>query len=229
MARMIREELEELTLRWTYRYEMRQPPRAERVRAARRVQRYAARRRPTPRSRSGSRVARWAGDDGRADRRPGHGSGCRGRGRRGKDRRRSPRPHAAVPSITGSEEAIWGTRSATSFRAIGLGAEAVRRTRWPSRRTQTSRGPRCRGRTLPVVDRADRPRRAGRRLLLVGRCRCRAARGARRRGGVVRGQGPGPTTGRIYGRGACDMKGGVVSILAAVRALGCERTTRRPP
>ena len=70
--------------------------------------------------------------------------------------------------------------------------------------------------TLPIVVGARRPRR-GPRLILSGHL------------DVVPAGDPGTWTddpwagevrdGQLYGRGACDMKGGVAAILAAVRSL----------
>ncbi|HET8786346.1 MAG TPA: ArgE/DapE family deacylase [Candidatus Limnocylindrales bacterium] len=128
-----------------------------------------------------------------------------------------------IQSITGSEEVIadW---SATALLELGLRVEVVRsdleRLRedpaWPGQEMERS--------TLPIiVGRAGKP--GGRRLILSGHL------------DVVP---PGdPQTwsvdpwaaeireGRLYGRGACDMKGGVAAILAAVRALGSDGSLHR--
>ncbi len=128
-----------------------------------------------------------------------------------------------VRSITGSEEAMQDAVAAC-LREIGVSperidvdpAEAVRDPDWPG-----SEMPRA---SLPLVfGRVGRP--GGRRLVLVGHV------------DVVPPGDPGTWTadpwagdvrdGRLYGRGACDMKGGVVSILAALRALVATGTAER--
>lgn len=128
-----------------------------------------------------------------------------------------------IESITGSEESIadW---AAEALLELGLRVEVVRsdleRLRddpaWPGEEMERT--------TLPIivgrVGRAD-----GRRVILSGHL------------DVVP---PGdPATwsvdpwaaeirdGRLYGRGACDMKGGVAAILAAVRALGGDGSLHR--
>ena len=154
------------------------------------------------------------------------------------ERRRTRRPIAStrrrcvadlealvrIPSITGSEEAVaaWAADRLRGARADGRG----RCTRTRRRSAPTRRGParRCRGRRCRSSSAApgrawrpaDRP---------VGSPRRRAAR----RPGDLDGRPVGrarSATGRLYGRGACDMKGGVASILAAVRALGDGRRPR---
>jgi len=121
-----------------------------------------------------------------------------------------------IPSITGSEEGMsaW---AADALRDLGLAVETVRPDldavradpAWPGEEMPRS--------SLPVViGRVGRP--GGRRIVLSGHL------------DVVPPGDPGTWTvdpwggevrdGAIYGRGACDMKGGVAAILAAVRALG---------
>jgi acetylornithine deacetylase len=121
-----------------------------------------------------------------------------------------------IPSITGSEEAAaaW---AAAALRDTGLTVEerapdpaAIRADpAWPGEEMPRS--------SLPIViGRAGRP--GGRRLILSGHL------------DVVPPGDPAtwtvdPWAGEIradalYGRGACDMKGGVAAIVAAVRALG---------
>ena len=128
-----------------------------------------------------------------------------------------------IESITGSEEVVadW---AAEALLELGLRVEVVRsdleRLRedgaWPGEEMERS--------TLPiVVGRAGKP--GGRRLILSGHL------------DVVP---PGdPATwsvdpwaaeirdGLLYGRGACDMKGGVAAILAAVRSLGSDGSLHR--
>lgn len=121
-----------------------------------------------------------------------------------------------IPSITGSEDAV---QDAVAARLVEIGvtperhfpdpATAAADPDWPG--AEMPRG------SLPiVVGRLGRP--GGRRLLLVGHV------------DVVPPGDPSTWTvdpwageirdGRLYGRGACDMKGGVAAILAAMRALG---------
>jgi acetylornithine deacetylase len=120
-----------------------------------------------------------------------------------------------VPSITGSEVAVQDAVAAR-LEEIGVASEriavdpgeAMRDPDWPG--SEMSRE------TLPLVfGRIGRP--GGRRLVLVGHV------------DVVPPGDLGTWTtdpwagdvrdGRLYGRGACDMKGGVVSILGALRTL----------
>lgn len=121
-----------------------------------------------------------------------------------------------IPSVTGSEDAVaaW---AAEALRSLGLEVDIAlpdpARIRadpaWPGEEVTRS--------SLPVViGRAGRA--GGRRLILSGHL------------DVVPPGDPETWTtdpwageirdGRLYGRGACDMKGGVAAILAAVRALG---------
>lgn len=120
-----------------------------------------------------------------------------------------------IPSITGSEEVVaaWG---AEALRGLGLSVETVRPDlaavradpAWPGEETSRT--------SLPVV--IGRIGAAGgRRIVLSGHL------------DVVPPGDPGTWTadpwgaeirdGSVYGRGACDMKGGVASILGAIRAL----------
>jgi acetylornithine deacetylase len=120
-----------------------------------------------------------------------------------------------IPSVTGGEEAVQDAVAA-HLSGVGIGPEiidtdpeaAAADPDWPG-----AEMPRQSLRT--VVGRIGRP--GGRRLLLVGHV------------DVVPPGDPATWTadpwgaetrdGQMYGRGACDMKGGVVSILAAMRAL----------
>jgi acetylornithine deacetylase len=121
-----------------------------------------------------------------------------------------------IPSVTGSEEAVMAW-AAHALRELGMRAEALRPdpaairsdAAWPGEERSRS--------SLPVViGRAGRA--GGRRVILSGHL------------DVVPPGDPGTWTTdpwgaevrdrRLFGRGACDMKGGVASILAAVRALG---------
>lgn len=121
-----------------------------------------------------------------------------------------------IPSITGSEEpvAAW---AADALRQLGLAVETIRPDlaairddpAWPGEEMPRS--------SLPVViGRIGPP--GGRRIVLSGHLDVvppgdPATWTADPWGGEIR-------EGAIYGRGACDMKGGVAAILAAVRALG---------
>jgi acetylornithine deacetylase len=120
-----------------------------------------------------------------------------------------------IPSITGSEEAVaaW---SAAALRGVGLtvdeiaaDVDAIRTDpAWPGQEMPRTSLPVVIGRAGPL---------GGRRLILSGHL------------DVVPPGDPatwtvGPWAGEIragelYGRGACDMKGGVAAILGAVRAL----------
>lgn len=124
----------------------------------------------------------------------------------------------AIPSITGSEEAVAGW-AATALRDLGLAVEIVTPDPGTIRADPDWPGEEMPRSSLPVViGRAGRA--GGRRLILSGHL------------DVVPPGDPATWTvdpwagqirdGALYGRGACDMKGGVASILAAVRALRAE-------
>ena len=120
-----------------------------------------------------------------------------------------------IPSITGSEEAVQ-VEIERLFVEIGL------ETAWIETDPATFAGdPDFPGSEMPrtslpvVIGRVGRP--GGRRLLLVGHVDVvppgdPATWTADPWGGEIR-------DGAMFGRGACDMKGGVVSIVAALRAL----------
>jgi acetylornithine deacetylase len=120
-----------------------------------------------------------------------------------------------IPSVTGSEEAVQADL-ANRLAATGMRVETLRPDlaairadpAWPGEETVRT--------ALPlVIGRIGRS--GGRRLVLSGHV------------DVVPPGDPATWTtdpwsgdlrdGRVYGRGACDMKGGVAAILAAVRAL----------
>lgn len=121
-----------------------------------------------------------------------------------------------IPSITGSEErvAAW---AADALRAIGMTVEVVRPDPATHRLDPAWPGEEMPRTSLPVV--IGRAGRIGSRprVILSGHL------------DVVPPGGPATWTadpwgaeirdGVLYGRGACDMKGGVASILGAVRAL----------
>jgi acetylornithine deacetylase len=120
-----------------------------------------------------------------------------------------------IPSITGHEEAV-AADLAERLAAAGMAVEwllpdpaTIRADpAWPGEETERT--------TLPVIiGRVGRP--GGRRVILSGHIDVvppgdPATWTADPWGGEIRG-------GRLYGRGACDMKGGVAAILGAVRAL----------
>ncbi len=121
-----------------------------------------------------------------------------------------------IPSVTGSEEpvAVW---AADALAKLGMSVEVVRPDpaeisgdpAWPGEEMPRS--------SLPVVIGRSGARGDGPRVILSGHL------------DVVPPGDPATWTadpwaaeirdGRLYGRGACDMKGGVASILGAVRAL----------
>lgn len=120
-----------------------------------------------------------------------------------------------IPSITGSEEAVASWAAAAlggvglAVREIAADQDAIRADpAWPGQEMPRS--------SLPVViGRAGRP--GGRRLILSGHLDVVPAGDlatwtADPWAGEIR-------DGELYGRGACDMKGGVAAIIAAVRAL----------
>jgi acetylornithine deacetylase len=120
-----------------------------------------------------------------------------------------------IPSVTGSEEAVidW---AADAIRSLGLDVAIVRPELGVIRADPAWPGEEMPRSSLPIV--IGRAGRVGRRRLILS--------------GHLDVVPPGdPATwstdpwagdvraGRLYGRGACDMKGGVTAILAAVRAL----------
>ena len=120
-----------------------------------------------------------------------------------------------IPSITGSEERVadW---AATALRELGLDVELITPDPARIRADPDWPGEEMARTTLPVViGRSGRV--GGRRLILSGHL------------DVVPPGDPATWTvdpwgaevrdGRLFGRGACDMKGGVAAILGAVRAL----------
>jgi acetylornithine deacetylase len=120
-----------------------------------------------------------------------------------------------IPSITGSEEAAaaW---AATALREIGLAVEVVAADPAAIRQDADWPGEEMPRTTLPVVIAHAGPA-GGRRVVLSGHLDVvppgdLATWTADPWGGEIR-------DGALYGRGACDMKGGVAAILAALRAL----------
>lgn len=120
-----------------------------------------------------------------------------------------------IPSVTGSEAAI-ATWAAVALRDLGLVVEIVTPDPETIRADLDWPGEEMARTSLPVViGRAGR--KGGRRLILSGHLDVvppgdAATWTSDPWGGEIR-------DGRLFGRGACDMKGGVAAILAAVRAL----------
>jgi acetylornithine deacetylase len=123
-----------------------------------------------------------------------------------------------IPSVTGAEEVI-ADHAAGLLQELGLTVEVVRPDLAAHRADPAWPGEEMDRSSLPVViGRAGPPGAAGPRLILSGHL------------DVVPAGDPATWTadpwagdvrdGSLYGRGACDMKGGVAAILAAVRALG---------
>jgi acetylornithine deacetylase len=123
-----------------------------------------------------------------------------------------------IRSVTGSEEVVadW---AAGALQELGLRVEVIRPDLDTLRLDPAWPGEEMARTTLPVVvGRGGMP--GGRRLILSGHL------------DVVPPGDPSTWTvdpwaaeirdGRLYGRGACDMKGGVAAILAAVRSLASE-------
>ena len=128
-----------------------------------------------------------------------------------------------IPSVTGHEEAV-AVDVARRLAGIGMATESLLADRaairldpaWPGEETDRT--------SLPVVI-GFIGREGGRRLVLSGHL------------DVVPPGDPATWTtdpwsgeirdGRLYGRGACDMKGGVAAILGAVRALVASGTAER--
>jgi acetylornithine deacetylase len=128
-----------------------------------------------------------------------------------------------IPSITGSEEAIQATIERL-FAEIGLTTERIETDPVAFATDPDFPGAEMPRTSLPVVvGRLGRP--GGRRILIVGHVDV-----------VPPGDLATWTTdpwaadvrdGRVYGRGACDMKGGVVAILAALRAVAASGAADR--
>lgn len=123
-----------------------------------------------------------------------------------------------IPSVTGAEEVI-ADHAAGLLQELGLTVEVVRPDLAAHRADPAWPGEEMDRSSLPVViGRAGPPGAAGPRLILSGHL------------DVVPAGDPATWTadpwagdvrdGSLYGRGACDMKGGVAAILAAARALG---------
>jgi acetylornithine deacetylase len=120
-----------------------------------------------------------------------------------------------IPSVTGSEEAIQDEMERL-FVEIGLATERIETDPVAFASDPDFPGEEMPRSSLPVVvGRLGRP--GGRRILLVGHVDVVPS-------GDLATWSSDPwqadvRDGRVYGRGACDMKGGVVSILAALRAV----------
>jgi acetylornithine deacetylase len=128
-----------------------------------------------------------------------------------------------IPSITGSEEAI-ATWAATALEELGLAVETIDPDPDVVRADPAWPGEEMPRTSLPVVIGRAGPTGA-RRIVLSGHL------------DVVPPGDPGTWTadpwggevraGAVYGRGACDMKGGVASILAAIRSLSASGDLER--
>lgn len=131
-----------------------------------------------------------------------------------------------IPSITGSEErvAAW---AAEALAELGLSVEVVRPEPAEIRADQAWPGEEMPRTTLPVVIGRGGAVGGGRRVILSGHLDVvppgdPATWSADPWGAEIR-------DGRLYGRGACDMKGGIASILGAVRALRSSGDLERLP
>jgi acetylornithine deacetylase len=121
-----------------------------------------------------------------------------------------------IPSVTGSEEAVAGWAS-DALRDLGMAVETVNPDLGGIRADPAWPGEEMARASLPVVI-GHAGSGGGRRVILSGHL------------DVVPPGDPATWTvdpwageirdGAVYGRGACDMKGGVASILGAIRALG---------
>jgi acetylornithine deacetylase len=120
-----------------------------------------------------------------------------------------------IPSITGSEEAVQDAIERL-FEEVGLETKRIVTDPVALAADPDFPGSEMPRTSLPVVT-GRLGRTGGRRILLVGHVDVvppgdPATWSVDPWGGDIR-------DGRLYGRGACDMKGGVVAILAAVRAV----------
>ena len=120
-----------------------------------------------------------------------------------------------IPSITGSEEIVadW---AAGALHELGLIVEVVRPDLQKIRADPAWPGDEMSRTSLPVVIGRMGPG-SGKRLILSGHLD--VVPPGDRETWTFDPWGADIREGRLYGRGACDMKGGVASILAAVRAL----------
>lgn len=120
-----------------------------------------------------------------------------------------------MPSVTGAEDAI-AARLADRLEALGMAVEVFHPDPADIRADPAWPGEEVARATLPVVlARAGRP--GGRRIVLSGHTDVvpvgdRSAWSRDPFSGEI-------VDGELHGRGACDMKGGVASILGALRAL----------
>ncbi len=120
-----------------------------------------------------------------------------------------------IPSITGSEEAIQSEME-TLFAELGLAVERIETDPVVFAQDPDYPGSEMPRTTLPVVvGRIGRP--GGKRILLVGHVDVVPI-------GDIATWSRDPWSGeladgRVHGRGACDMKGGVAAMLGAVRAV----------
>ena len=128
-----------------------------------------------------------------------------------------------IPSVTGSEEvvAVW---AGGALRALGLAVETITPELAAIRADPDWPGEEMARTSLPVViGRVGRT--GGSRVILSGHLDVvppgdPATWSDDPWGGEIR-------DGAVYGRGACDMKGGVAAILGAIRALGASGDLER--
>jgi acetylornithine deacetylase len=121
-----------------------------------------------------------------------------------------------IPSVTGSEEDVQATMAGLMAGA-GLAVERIEPDPLAVAADPDFPGAEMPRTTLPIVVGRLAGRRPGPRALLVGHVDVVPVGDPRTWSdepfsGAIR-------DGRLYGRGACDMKGGVVAILAALRAI----------
>jgi acetylornithine deacetylase len=129
-----------------------------------------------------------------------------------------------IPSVTGSEEAVQATMARLMAEA-GLAVERLEPDPTAVAIDPDFPGAEMPRTALPIVIGRLAGGRPGPRALLVGHVDVVPVGDPRTWSdepfsGVAR-------DGRLYGRGACDMKGGVVSILAAVRAIAASGAIER--
>ena len=129
-----------------------------------------------------------------------------------------------IPSVTGSEEAVQATMARLMADA-GLAVERLEPDPSAVAEDPDFPGAEMPRTALPIVIGRLAGRQPGTRILLVGHVDVVPVGDHRTWvdepfSGAIR-------NGRLYGRGACDMKGGVVSILTALRAIAATGAMER--
>jgi acetylornithine deacetylase len=129
-----------------------------------------------------------------------------------------------IPSVTGSEDDVQATMAGLMAEA-GLAVERIEPDPSAVAADPDFPGAEMPRTSLPIVVGRLAGRRPGPRALLVGHVDVVPVGNPRTWSdkpfsGAIR-------DGRLYGRGACDMKGGVVAILAALRAIVGSAATER--